>query len=815
MIQSPAAHFFTRWAAFLFPAIGALLAFGFRVAPVRSHVFPQDAPVRLLDGDSYFHVRQISSILLDFPHISRIDRFERFPREVRGDGAGLFDVAAASVVRLLAGESPSREQLLKITPWIAPVLGVLAVLVLFALARRWMDPWPAAWCCLAYVCWPGTSMPVTLLGYVDHHAAEILLSLLMLVGLSGGLRGTDQALSPRRVAAALLASAPLVIFLFTWVGAGLHVAALGAALFPVLLVKIHHGNHPGGTARAAFLYAASAGLVSLLVTSITPDLVISPAALRLALVGLVVIALYPSLLVSLAGRAREHGISPGQVTTTVILVTLAGTALLVASEPGSRLYHGLLSQKSTLVAENSPVTLARLSQECGPLALLALLAWPLALRRSLSSAGDPRKDPLLEATIAAIWIGLWARTGDYGYVAAPFIAFLSGLTVQWLVADRDFGPPGSPGSRRRFALVALLVGVLILPLLSDRFRRPWATPDLLGALTLTDPAWDEAMDWMRNETPAPYSPSDPIRPTYGVLGQWEMGNLLAFLGERPAAWSRYPTEEDARWLTLTDEREAMGFYEGMCPRPQRARYVVINARAVAEHFMTAVLSAGRSMAPYIESGGSFEHSGRTYSPATYGAPYQEAISVRMYRHDGANLEHHRLVFETSRRTRHFYRWVDTRVMRVTESLPEGAGAGASVTAEDAGRIVEKESGALEYDESIHPSIKIFEIVRGARCRGKALPGTEVVATLPLEVEGSGRRFRYETRVRTRDDGTYKLILPYPTLDRPPASRVKALEPYRLEVIGLGAVRLESGSVAITEAQVQKAGEVTPRMEPIP
>jgi asparagine N-glycosylation enzyme membrane subunit Stt3 len=345
------------------------------------------------------------------------------------------------------------------------------------------------------------------------------------------------------------------------------------------------------------------------------------------------------------------------------------------------------------------------------------------------------------------------------------------------------------------------------------FRKPWATLELVETLSITDRAWDDAMRWMKTKTPPPFGPDDRVNPVYGVASYWESGNLISFLGERPAVWSRYPTREDARWLTATEEMGLVHLYLGKCPGPERIRYAVLNPRAVTSQFLTAVLFAGGSLAPYLETGDSIRYQGRELSPASYGIPYRQAVSVRMYYQDGSGLEHHRLVYETRQQSRHAYRFFQGQVLRIAE-IVDDAVVGERV-ARDPDSIRETPDGALEYDESIHASIKIFEIVRGAFCEGRALPGTEVVATLSLEVEETGRRFRYENRTSVTEDGSYRLTLPYPTLDRPESSVVRALGPYQVDVVGLGGVRLETGVASVGELEVRQGSRVTPRMKPVP
>lgn len=762
-----------RWLAPAAALMAAILAFLFRVVPVRTPVLGESGPVRFLDSDSYFHLRQATSILGHFPHIEREDRFERFPKRVRSDGTGLFDVGLAAATRIIAGSEANRDHLVAVSPWITPLLAALAVLLLYPLSRLSAGPVAAAWTCWAALLWPGAALPVTLLGVVDHHAAEIVLAELTLFATHAAWLCRH-----RRPAAAVAAALPLAVFLFTWIGAGLHVVTLGIILYLILLVEIRQPEGGGATARCAGLLAASTLALTVTAAAVDPDLVISPESFQVAIVGLAGLLAGPALVIGLARHLRS--------TAVVIGVTLVPPIITVClTDRGRDLAHRLLTPKSALVSENAPLTFSRLATEYGPLPFLALLALILMVRCLRDEGGQDRILPIGYATL---WVLLWCRTGDYGYLAGPMLALLAGLAVDRLRVTRVTRP--------------LLLGVLLAPpILTDLAQKPWGTPELASALTLTDRAWDDAMDWLRTATP-------PLEPPYGVAANWDRGNVIACLGERPAAWSRYPDIEAARWLIGTDESQILQILSGHCRPPERIRYVVLHDRAVSGEFLTAALFAGESLEPYRATGGSLSYGGRNLAPASYGDPYREAVSVRLYHDDGSGLNHHRLVHETLARSRHAYRHDGVNLSRVCESL--AADSPTDADASDPGHIEELPSGAIEYGVSVQPSIKIFEIVPGAVCEGRALPGTVAVLRLTLEVAGTGRRFTAGWRMPVGADGTFRVTLPYPTVDRPEASDVRTAGPYELEIVGLAGVRLGEGTVAVREEEVQRGATVVPQ-----
>src|SRR5205085_2521779 len=125
-------------------------------------VFPGGERVRLLDTDSYYHLRHARHALHDYPSLARVDTAWDYPWPLRSDGAGLFDLAVATAA-LPAGEAG----LPRVAAFAPVALLALTVLALVALARRWLSPALALWVAGAFLVYPGLSLAVTTLGFLD------------------------------------------------------------------------------------------------------------------------------------------------------------------------------------------------------------------------------------------------------------------------------------------------------------------------------------------------------------------------------------------------------------------------------------------------------------------------------------------------------------------------------------------------------------------------------------------------------------------------------------------------------------------------
>ena len=54
---------------------------------------------------------------------------------------------------------------------------------------------------------------------------------------------------------------------------------------------------------------------------------------------------------------------------------------------------------------------------------------------------------------------------------------------------------------------------------------------------------EDAMHWLRNNTPPPNNPYDPLtKPPYSIMAWWDYSGWIQYLGERPTVSSLYGTE---------------------------------------------------------------------------------------------------------------------------------------------------------------------------------------------------------------------------------------------------------------------------------
>jgi dolichyl-diphosphooligosaccharide--protein glycosyltransferase len=707
----------------LAPVALFVAAVAIRALPWRT-VFVGDA-VLLFDHDAYYHLRRIVWSVVHFPRVLDLDSYLNFPDGGRAIWTPCFDWLVA-LLALPFAEPGRFGSVERVAVWVPPLLGGATVVALHGLARRHFD---AATALLA-----GALLAVlsghywySQLGFVDHHAAEALAATWLLSATMALLDREARAESLAAAAAAL--GLALAVALLVWPGSILYVAIAEAALLAALLTR------PGSTRALAFARAFT-GVQVVALAAILPlaaaagptrfgpwsPLVLSrfqPFAFgALALIGAACVAAWhrwPSLAAAPLRRAAW-------LAAAALLVVAAFLPEVLRGAADAWTWLGRRESFQAQVAESQPlllgasglvldVAVARLSgfALASPLALVAAAAW--AWRR-------PVRAPLL------VWI---AWTGALLAVTLLQRRFFNSSSVclallfAWSVrAVHGWLGHALAGRRslRRAAGAALVVLVLaclapvaasyrlpVAALFDDPARGPvHVPPSLVRRRAMLDLAI-----WMSRRTPATAGWLDPARrPGYGVLGPWEIGHILQYVGRRPTVVDNFG-----------DDVSEAGF--------ERARRYFASEEAAASRLLDEL------GVRYVVA--------QREPPFLGPAPGERSMFASLFYFDGSESD-----------------------------AGGAAGADARIPALERHRLVYESSLQLAAAPDAPPFYKVFEHVAGAAVEGRARPGAVVQARLELRTNRR-RQLVYRQTTRADADGRYRLRLPYSNRGAPPSVRV--------------------------------------------
>ncbi len=549
-------------------ALRAWLPFG--------HVF-EAGVVNAQTSDAWYHLRIIDNLSVNFPHALHVDPYAA----AGGQGvpaATLFDAAVALVARVLAVGAPSPRLLETVAAWMPVLLALATIAIAFAIGTRLFGATAGLIAAAFLATMPGPFLDRTLLGYVDHHAAEACLSALVFLGL---LWVVDGAAARGRGATAVrsaLVGVALGAYLLTWTSGAFLVFILAA--WAGLTYVLQSAREPAAARPAAALLPALAVAGVLLVTIEDPR--VPQHALRLASLGAAIAA------VALLDAITEGWRRAGWPDAVFPAAAAAGAALLVAGA-------SVLAPEAwrTAMAELSRLAPGRAAQTVGEVRSLvgaggALRAWAefrsafflavlglLALAGSVRRGRDPGRALLLVWTLVAF--AATVAQNRFGY----YLALESALLAGWLSARalRLFGAVGGPG-RPRLAADAAVIGVALVVFYPSVGPSVAAARADLGM----PPAWRHTLEWLRTDTPEPFADPGlyfardrtPVpRPAYTVMNWWDHGYWLMrtarrvpvsnptqlgattaarfYLETDPAAAVRLLRQAGARYVTTGEE----------------------------------------------------------------------------------------------------------------------------------------------------------------------------------------------------------------------------------------------------------------------
>ncbi|MCL4806791.1 MAG: glycosyltransferase family 39 protein, partial [Thermoanaerobaculia bacterium] len=511
-----------------------------------------DGGLRLASPDSYGHLRRATAVARSFPRVPVRDAWLNHPDGGVFIWPPAFDLVAGGVARLAYGRDATQAEVARVLAALPPLFGALHVVPLFFLARRVLSRRRAALAAAAYALVPAAAI-WSQFGHGDHHVAEVLLLLFLLLALAR----TREAGLPARTEQlrAFLAGGALAAMVLTWQGA-VFAAAL-AFLWAALALRPRSAclfalSATGLTALGTLPYAAGLDLPFTFVSFgwFQPALLLAGSA-AVAAVGAVRAAGRARL--AFAGLALFLAAAAAPLSSPLASTVLRGSRYVATHAAGSAADEmdrgGYLSYPKDLlavIAEARPLlkppfasTLKSAIEELSPGLVLLPVAVILWIRR--------RADRRLLALFGGALLVMTLSQQRNVYYLAPFAALALAETLARL----------APQGRLRALPAALAASALLVALPGlPHYGRIVKYSGAPG----TDLA--ETLERFRRLAPPPADPADLPQPLPGTLpgffAPWSAGHFVTALTGYPAAADPfgYGWRRQARLFTATDDAEA-------------------------------------------------------------------------------------------------------------------------------------------------------------------------------------------------------------------------------------------------------------------
>ena len=237
--------------------------------------FVQNGEVYFRGNDAWYHLRETSYLLENWPNTLPFDVWTGFPvGRSAGQFGTLWDHIIAVSIWIARPIMGSTEEVMLI---MAPIAGSLVAIPTYFIARRFVDRFAAVAAVVVLALLPGTFFSYSLVGFPDHSAAEVLFQslgvLAFLVAFAVAEREApvwelvvdrDWDTLRRPTAYAAAAGVALGLYMWTWQPGVLMVGFTGVFLAIKITSDVYHDTSPEPTAFAGAVSMGVAGLMQVI-----------------------------------------------------------------------------------------------------------------------------------------------------------------------------------------------------------------------------------------------------------------------------------------------------------------------------------------------------------------------------------------------------------------------------------------------------------------------------------------------------------------------------------------------------------------------
>jgi dolichyl-diphosphooligosaccharide--protein glycosyltransferase len=737
--------------------------------------------------DAMYHMRFLENLLLGghFPSFIYFDAFTNFPHGTYDGIAPLYDFILACVIWLISLGKPTLEVINKIAPFYPVFLGSLIPIAVYFITRVF---WDAKVSFVAAVL-SSISTPIlykSLLGYNDHHVAEILFSSLTMIFLLYGLREAKNSVSAKNInlwVYIFLCGISMGAYLLIWRGAIIFLFLIfiffilfyvmefirqkpadwilfaGAIVFLVSFLMIvpffGHPNLSIGIYNIYHLIVYGLGFFTFFMLWIFSAVIKNKFLNRWLIIvfftgALVIIALFLKFIFPdvfkdifvLAGALNNNGLFGASFKNIV-------------SEMQSLTYQGAIQDFYSLFFMfllGFFIIFYRYIKEKKPEYLL-LIIWAIVsffITGIIPSFGQERFDIYLSIPVIIFSSFIIVKGFQFGWKSLHISSSLE--------KDNPFRMYFLVGS------IAIIVGLVFFIIYPFPFNAGLQSPQSLPALAqaafmaVQNPIRVDndlylLLKWLKENTPDPgvdyyalYKEpkankdvvEDFVYPenSYGVLSHWERGHAIEYYGHRMPVANPFQQgigrKENGQvkeigegvFFLETDESKAVKYLDDL-----RVKYIITdNKFALPGYFDTMIKAVQGDLIGYTEE------------PNGVLTKKDNAMISRLHLLDGSqtdieiklkekpvdltvsSLSHFRLLYESS-----------TTVNNLRY------------------KNINKEIKAF----------KVFEYVKGAEIKGKTYPGANINISTEITTN-QGRNFEYKNETTADSNGKFSFIVPYST-----------------------------------------------------
>jgi oligosaccharyl transferase (archaeosortase A-associated) len=183
------------------------------------------------ETDAYYYMRNIEILVNHFPHFNSFDPYMLYPGGAGGLTRPFFAWLVAGIILLVKGGASTLHTMEVVAAYMPAILGTLTLIPVYFIGKELFNRWVGVISAALVAILPGEFLHRSLLGFTDHHVAEVLFSTVCILFLIMAVkRARERELSfnhilnrdwstiTKPLVYTLLAGVFLGIYLLTWQG---------------------------------------------------------------------------------------------------------------------------------------------------------------------------------------------------------------------------------------------------------------------------------------------------------------------------------------------------------------------------------------------------------------------------------------------------------------------------------------------------------------------------------------------------------------------------------------------------------------------
>ncbi len=435
------------------------IALALRVCLPYENVFMGDW-VRFTSVDPWYHMRLVENLVQHFPHLIAFDPFTLFPYGQAVPFAPFFDLMLGFFIWVIALGSPTQHTIETVGAYFPAILGALVTIPVYFMGRELFNRNVGLLSAALIAILPGEFLFRSLLGFTDHHIAEVLFSataaLFLILAIKrareretsfGHVWSRDWGNLRKPLIYALLAGLALGIYLISWSGGLLFVFVI----FTYMIVQYIIDHLRGKSTEYLCIIGVPLFLIALVV--------VIPFLDFLSLGGLAIASLTIGMLAFLVLSGLSRLMAYGNIKRAyypLVLVGLALAAVGVFYAVDPSLLHSMLAKFSIFAPSEAARTIAEVQTGLSITGFLRILVWfTTSIFLALIALGliirAQVKDGNAEKTFLIVWsiIMLLAMLGQnrFAYYFAVNVALLAGYLC-WRILVWSYLREALPGREK-------------------------------------------------------------------------------------------------------------------------------------------------------------------------------------------------------------------------------------------------------------------------------------------------------------------------------------------------------------------------------